>query len=197
MRKIKTFAQLNEAFKREAVFYKIVDSTKLDSIKKLGLLPGKDGGTYTIAEENFDDWLKPNKLFGSLLQALLFFPAKRSQRSALLKIKMNPDSVKVRDVSLMLKDMKGWKNSIVDIDDFKDTNFEISEYIIMGSVPPSKIEVLNEFMMVKDIANFKIDPKSLKDYVFGHSNDLTKVGKLSTPMLFMKYIWLMLKLKFF
>ncbi len=197
MRKLKTFDELNEAFKREVTFYKIVDSTKLASIKKLGLLPGPDGGTYTIAEENFDDWLKPNKLFGSLLQALLFFPARRLQKSALLKIKMNPDQVKVRDVSLMLKDMKGWKDSMVDITDLNDTNFEISEYIIMGIVPPSKIEVVNEFIAVEDIANFKIDPKSLKDYVFGFSTDLKKIGKLSKPMLYMKYIWLILKLKLF
>ena len=110
---------------------------------------------------------------------------------------MNPDQVKVRDVSLMLKDMKGWEDSMVDITDLNDTNFEISEYIIMGIVPPSKIEVVNEFIAVEDIANFKIDPKSLKDYVFGFSTDLKKIGKLSKPMLYMKYIWLILKLKLF
>lgn len=208
MKKIKSFkvfennnsaTQLNEAFSREAVFYKIVNYLDLPSIKKNGLLPGPEGGTYTIAEENFDDWLTPNKLFGSVLQALLFtgvFPESRLQRCVLLKIRMKPEQVKVRNIDLMLKDMKKWQDSIVDIDDFNDVDFEISEYIIMGQVPPSKIEVVSEFVVVDDIKKYKIDPQSLKDYVFGLSNNLKKIGKISIPRVILKYLWLRLKLKF-
>jgi hypothetical protein len=201
MKHIKLFdkfsTELNEAFSRETVFYKIINYEHLESIKNLGLLPGKDGGTYVIAEENFDDWLVPNNLFGSLLQALLFFPATKKQKCALLKIKAKPDKVKVRNVSLMLKDMKKWKDSMIDIDDIEDTDFEISEYIIMDLVDPSKIEVVNEFMAVEDIKKFKIEPKSLKDYIFGLSTELVKVQKISMPRLILKFIWLKLKSKFF
>jgi hypothetical protein len=121
MRQIKKWETfLGESFEKEETFYKLVDLSVLDSILKNGLKHGKDGGTWVIADKNMDDWVKPNRLFGSMLQALLYFPSRRNSSVALLKIVTKPANIKVRNVDLMLTDMRKWKDSIEDINNFND-----------------------------------------------------------------------------
>lgn len=131
-----------------------------------------------------------------MLQALLYFPCKKRTKLALLKIKTKPNNIKVRNVDIMLSDFKKWKESIKDIEDFKDVEYNINEYLLMDIVPSNKIEVVNIFSVPSEIAEFKIDPNSLKKFVFGTSSDLIKNEKIKTFNLILKFIFLKIKEKF-
>ena len=187
---------LNESFKKDEIFYKLVDSNFLDLILKDGLKPGKDGGSWVIADRNIYDWIKPNKLFGSMLQALLYFPSKRNSNLVLLKIVTIPTNIKVRNVDLMLTDMKKWKESIIDITDFDDTNYNINEYLLIDRIKPNEIEVINKFSVPKEISEFKIEPESLMRFIFGTESLLIKKEKINSLNLILKFIFLKIKEKF-
>jgi hypothetical protein len=192
--KVKNFGQLlSEEFKEDTIFYKIVDYQFLPSIFKEGLKPGKDGGTWVIAEENFSDWTKPNSLFGSMLQALLYFPSKRNSKVALLKISTKPTNIKVRNVDLMLTDMKKWKESLIDISDFTDKQYSVNEYLLIDDIGPNKIEIVNMFSVPSEISQFKIEPNSLMDFIFGNGTELKTEEKIKTLNLMLKFIFLKVK----
>lgn len=193
MNKIKNWTKFNESFDREVVFYKLVDYQIIESILEKGLVHGRDGGTWLIAEDNISDWLKPNNLFGSMLQALLYFPSRRRTKVVLLRIKTRPNSIKVRNVDLMLKDMIKWKESIFSINDFKDIEYNINEYLLIDNVGPDKIEIVNIFSVPLDICKFKIEPNSLKRFIFGLDNDIMKKEKINTIGLISKFIFLKIK----
>ena len=195
--RVKNFGQfLNESFEKDEIFYKLVDSDILDLILKDGLKPGKDGGSWVIADKNMNDWLKPNKLFGSMLQALLYFPSKRNTNVALLKIVTKPTNIKARNVDLMLTDMRKWKESITDIGNFDDIKYSINEYLLIDKIKPNEIEVINKFSVPKEISEFKIEPESLMRFVFGTDSRLIKEGKINTLNLVLKFIFLKIKEKF-
>lgn len=192
--KVKNWQQfLNESFKKDEIFYKLVDSSLLDLILKDGLKPGKDGGSWVIADRNIYDWIKPNNLFGSMLQALLYFPSKRNSNLTLLKIVTRPTNIKVRNVDLMLTDMKKWKESIIDITDFDDTNYNINEYLLIDRIKPNEIEAINKFLVPKEISEFKIEPESLMKFIFGTESQLIKKEKINSLNLILKFIFLKIK----
>jgi len=187
---------LNESFEKDETFYKLVDFDILDLILKDGLKPGKDEGSWVIAEKNMSDWVKPNNLFGSMLQALLYFPAKKNSNLVLLKIVTKPTNIKVRNVDLMLKDMRKWKESIRDIGDLNEVSYSINEYLLIDKIDPSEIEVVNAFSVPIEISEFKIEPNSLLEFIFGRGSRLIKEGKINSLGLIFKFIFLKIKQKF-
>ncbi len=106
---------LFESFDREEIFYKIIDSRILKSVMSKGIIPNKKGGTWLLSGDSIDDWIIPNKIFGSMLQALLYFPSRSEINCTLLRIKIKPDKIKIRDVNLMLVDMNQWKKSLKEV----------------------------------------------------------------------------------
>lgn len=184
--------KLFESFNSKLVFYKIVEENIIESIMSEGIKPNKKGGTWVICKDNFDDWIKPNNIFGSMLQALLYFPSRRGSKCCLLSISIQPKNLKVRNVDLMLKDLKRWKDSIKQTQTLDD-DFKVKEYLLLDKVDPSHIEIIHTFDVPKELSKFKMDPNSLKLFIFGKSNKLDKIGKISTIGLVGKIIWLKLK----
>lgn len=185
------FIILFEKFEKDLIFYKMVDVNVIESIKEKGILPNKRGGTWLIMKEELEDWTLENNLFGSFLQALLFFPSSRESDIYLLEIKTRSRNIKFRDVELLLKSFDQQKKSEVSIED--DVNYRVKEYILFEKVPPSDVKIINKFKADKIISEFKIDPKNLKDYVLGKTNELKPVKRLSKVNLVSKFIWLKIK----
>ncbi len=185
------FIVLFENFEKDLIFYKMVDSRVIESIKEKGILPNKRGGTWLIMKDELENWTLENNLFGSFLQALLFFPSNRESDVYLLEIKTRSRNIKFRDVELLLKSFDQQKKSEVSIED--DVNYRVKEYILFEKVPPSDVKIINKFKADKIISEFKIDPKNLKDYVLGKTNELKPVKRLSKVNLVSKFIWLKIK----
>ncbi len=185
------FIVLFENFEKDLIFYKMVDSRVIESIKEKGILPNKRGGTWLIMKDELENWTLENNLFGSFLQALLFFPSNRESDVYLLEIKTRSRNIKFRDVELLLKSFDQQKKSEVSIED--DVNYRVKEYILFERVPPSDIKIINKFRADKIISEFKIDPKNLMDYVLGKTSDLKPIKKLSRINLVSKFIWLKIK----
>lgn len=185
------FIILFENFEKDLIFYKMVDSRVIESIKEKGILPNKRGGTWLIMKDELENWTLENNLFGSFLQALLFFPSNRESDVYLLEIKTRSRNIKFRDVELLLKSFDQQKKSEVSIED--NVNYRVKEYILFERVPPSDIKIINKFKADKVISEFKIDPKNLKDYVLGKTNELRPIKKLSKINLVSRFIWLKIK----
>lgn len=185
------FIVLFENFEKDLIFYKMVDSRVIESIKEKGILPNKRGGAWLIMKDELENWTLENNLFGSFLQALLFFPSNRESDVYLLEIKTRSRNIKFRDVELLLKSFDQQKKSEVSIED--DVNYRVKEYILFERVPPSDIKIINKFRADKIISEFKIDPKNLMDYVLGKTSDLKPIKKLSRINLVSKFIWLKIK----
>jgi hypothetical protein len=185
------FIVLFENFEKDLIFYKMVDSRVIESIKEKGILPNKRGGTWLIMKDELENWTLENNLFGSFLQALLFFPSNRESDVYLLEIKTRSRNIKFRDVELLLKSFDQQKKSEVSIED--DVNYRVKEYILFERVPPSDIKIINKFRADKIISEFKIDPKNLMEYVLGKTSDLKPIKKLSRINLVSKFIWLKIK----
>lgn len=185
------FIILFENFEKDLIFYKMVDSRVIESIKEKGILPNKRGGTWLIMKDELENWTLENNLFGSFLQALLFFPSNRESDVYLLEIKTRSRNIKFRDVELLLKSFDQQKKSEVSIED--DVNYRVKEYILFERVPPSDIKIINKFRADKIISEFKIDPKNLMDYVLGKTSELKPIKKLSRINLVSKFIWLKIK----
>lgn len=180
-----------EEFENNLIFYKLVDGHLINKIMKDGLIPNRLGGTWLISEDYLDEWLDPNNLFGSLLQALIYFPSKKESTIYLLKVEVRPDILKVRNVDLMLKDIKKWKSSLKEISSL-ESDYKIKEYLLMGKVSPEKISIVHKFKANSDLSKYKVDPVELKNYIFNGS-PYTLGERMSTISLISKYIWLKLK----
>ncbi len=194
MKHIKRF---DEKFNNRQVFYKIISKVKFDlSIKS----NSKFRIGYVINEIHLDSWLTKNDLFGSLLQALIYFPSRSKMDMYLLKIELPSGdfNIKIRNVDLMLKNLTNYKKSEIKIDsdsDLSESKYPIIETIISDEVDVESIEIINMFKGDSIFTESKILPSDLKDYIFGvkDKEDLNIIGKMSTLKLVSKYLFMGVK----
>lgn len=194
MKHIKRF---DEKFNNRQVFYKIISKVKFDlSIKS----NSKFRIGYVINEIHLDSWLTKNDLFGSLLQALIYFPSRSKMDMYLLKIELPSGdfNIKIRNVDLMLKNLTNYKKSEIKIDsdsDLSESKYPIIETIISDEVDVESIEIINMFKGDSIFTESKILPSDLKDYIFGvkDKEDLNIIGKMSTLKLVSKYLFMGIK----
>jgi hypothetical protein len=194
MKHIKRF---DEKFNNRQVFYKIISKVKFDlSIKS----NSKFRIGYVINEIHLDSWLTKNDLFGSLLQALIYFPSRSKMDMYLLKIELPSGdfNIKIRNVDLMLKNLTNYKKSEIKIDsdsDLSESKYPIIETIISDEVDVESIEIINMFKGDSIFTESKILPSDLKDYIFGvkDKEDLNIIGKMNTLKLVSKYLFMGVK----
>lgn len=179
------------------VFYKFVKTREIaESILRNGLIPSGTpvassfingmSGNWAIAEKNLAEWTKPNRWFGSALQALMFFNAGGMQEVHLLRFTTGPDNeIFVRDVDLMFKSDRLYKASLTE----EDLDYKVTESYITGTVPPENIQLVNRLGRI-DIM-FKthvIDPGSLLDWAMGRGEWRATPKRIRMSSLVWKFI---------
>lgn len=188
--------RFNESFSNQ-IFYKIVSKEIFDN-KIKDSRDFKIG--YVINHRDLDGWILPNDLFGSLLQALIYFPSRRGMDMYLLKISLpqGDHKIKIRNVDMMLRNLTKYKASKVDItsdEDRMNFNYPIIESIIDEVIDINDIEIVNLFVADKLLSVNKIDPNDLKMYIFGEKSlsEIKTIGKMNFFKLISKYTMMKLK----
>jgi len=181
----------NESFSNQT-YYKLILKENFQGKKTIKL-------GYVINKIHLDGWMIPNRTFGSLIQALIYFPSRSKKEMLLLKIDLpsGDHKIRIRNVDLMLKNLTKYKKSQKQIfkDDDLDINYDVIETIIDERMETKNIQIVNEFVANDLFTKNKIDPNDMMSFIFGNMSisELKIIGHLSTFNLVSKYTLMKLK----
>ena len=192
---ILNFQKFNESFS-DQIYYKIIH--KDDFLRRSKEDKFRVG--YCINLNHLDGWLLPNDLFGSLLQALIYFPSRSKSNLYLLRITLPKGdyNIKIRNVDLMLKNLTEYKKSKKDVtndDQLNDKDYPVIETIIDEFVDWESVKIISPFLANDLFTKSKVNPQDLKMYIFGHKtlSEISIIGSLSTLKLVSNYIFMRIK----